>query len=128
MESLLSRFGKNLRTVRKEKGYSLERLSELSGLDYSYISSVERGLKNISLKSIEKLARGMSVPVEELLSEVRSVEGAKKGRKPRLTPGQKVETDELYKFRVDVLRIIRDADKPALLLAKKILRDVTGWK
>lgn len=67
MEDVLVRFGGQLRRVRTRKGISQERLAELAGLHRTYVSSVERGLRNISLLNIDKLARALSVPLTSLM-------------------------------------------------------------
>lgn len=58
---------KKLRVLRFLRGWSQERLAEISGLHRTYISSIERAERNISLDNIEKLANAFSVPVRELL-------------------------------------------------------------
>jgi transcriptional regulator with XRE-family HTH domain len=64
---VLERFGQQLRRVRTRKGVSQERLAELAGLHRTYVSSVERGLRNISLLNIEKLAKALEVPLTSLM-------------------------------------------------------------
>jgi transcriptional regulator with XRE-family HTH domain len=61
------RFGKRLREVRTRKGISQEKLAELAGLHRTYVSSVERGERNISLINIENLANALGVPMAELM-------------------------------------------------------------
>jgi len=62
------KFGTRLSLLRKEKkGWSQERLALESGLARSYISGVERGVRNISLKNICKLAATLEVNPSELL-------------------------------------------------------------
>jgi transcriptional regulator with XRE-family HTH domain len=63
------RFGKRLREVRARKGISQERLAELAGLHRTYVSSVERGERNISLVNIESLAAALGVPMAELMPD-----------------------------------------------------------
>jgi len=61
-------FGKKLSELRKEKkGWSQEQLAYESGLARSYVSGVERGVRNISLKNICKLAETLEVSPAELL-------------------------------------------------------------
>jgi transcriptional regulator with XRE-family HTH domain len=67
VEDVLVRFGEQLRRVRTRQGISQERLAELAGLHRTYVSSVERGLRNISLLNIDKLADALGVPLATLM-------------------------------------------------------------
>ncbi len=49
---ILELFGKQLQSIRQAKGWSQEKLSFEASLDRTYISSVERGRRNISLINI----------------------------------------------------------------------------
>ena len=64
--SVKQKLGKNLKRIRNEKGITQEKLEELSGLDRGYISGVERGVRNPSIKNIEKLARALKISVSDL--------------------------------------------------------------
>jgi transcriptional regulator with XRE-family HTH domain len=61
------RFGNKLKEVRTKAGVSQEKLAELAGLHRTYVSTVERGLRNISLENIEKLAEALGVEIAELM-------------------------------------------------------------
>jgi transcriptional regulator with XRE-family HTH domain len=69
LPSVFQRFGKKLRTVREGVGISQEKLAELAGLHRTYVSSVERGYRNISILNIEKLAKALRVPMKELMPD-----------------------------------------------------------
>jgi transcriptional regulator with XRE-family HTH domain len=69
VENVMTRFGKRLRSVRERVGISQEKLAELAGLHRTYVSSVERGLRNISLENIEKLAEALDVRMAKLMPE-----------------------------------------------------------
>jgi transcriptional regulator with XRE-family HTH domain len=63
------RFGKRLREVREKAGISQEKLAELSTLHRTYVSSVERGKRNISIENIERLALALGVTMRELMPD-----------------------------------------------------------
>ncbi len=67
MSDIFLRFGKKLRLVRERKGLSQEKLAELAGLHRTYVSSVERGKRNISLLNIERLAHALGVSLAKLM-------------------------------------------------------------
>jgi len=60
-------FGEKLRNTRLELGYSQEELSFKTGLHRTYISSVERGKRNISLTNIKKLADALDLKMKDLM-------------------------------------------------------------
>lgn len=61
------RFGMRLRRLRRERGWSQERLAHIVGLDRSYVGGVERGERNVSLTNICLLARGLGISPAELM-------------------------------------------------------------
>lgn len=61
-------FGQRLRERRNSLGWSLERLAEHAGLHWTYVGSVERGERNVSLINIVKLANAVRVDPGELMS------------------------------------------------------------
>lgn len=59
-------FGNRVRKIRESKEMSQEKLAELAGLHRTYISSLERGLRSISLKNIQKISEALNVEIYEL--------------------------------------------------------------
>ena len=68
---ILVLFGEVIREIRKEKKLSQEALANKSGLHRTYIGMVERGEKNISLKNISKLSKGLQVPIPEIFKRLK---------------------------------------------------------
>lgn len=60
-------FGTNVRRLRLEKGLSQEEFGFVAGIDRTYVSGVERGLRNPTLLLAEKFAQGLGVELDELL-------------------------------------------------------------
>jgi transcriptional regulator with XRE-family HTH domain len=63
-----SLFGLRLSEIRKNRGWSQERLAEKSGLARSYVGGVERGQRNIALLNICRLANALGLPPSALLA------------------------------------------------------------
>ena len=55
-----------IRELRKERNISQEQLASKSKIHRTYLSSVERGLKNISVENIEKIANALEVDIRDL--------------------------------------------------------------
>jgi len=60
-------FAANLRARRLELGLSQEALAERAGLDRTYVSSCERGLRNVTLTSLAQLGGALGVEARDLL-------------------------------------------------------------
>lgn len=60
------RFGERVREIRKQKKLSQEGLALACALDRTYVGSVERGERNISLINIHKIAKALGVNTKEL--------------------------------------------------------------
>jgi len=61
------RFGNHLKQLRSNNNLTQESLAELSNIDRSYISDIERGVKNISLEKLEQLSKAFNLELWELL-------------------------------------------------------------
>jgi transcriptional regulator with XRE-family HTH domain len=63
----------NLRRLRSKRGLSQEALADKAGIHRTYIGSVERAERNVSIDNICRVAWALGVDVRELLSPVSSV-------------------------------------------------------
>lgn len=63
---ILKDFGLHLKQIRTTRNLSQEKLAHIADLDRTYISGVERGIRNISLINIVRLAEALKVPPSEL--------------------------------------------------------------
>jgi transcriptional regulator with XRE-family HTH domain len=66
-KKILIEFGKRVKELRLEKGYTQERFADICGLHKNYIGMVERGERNPSLINIEIIAEGFGISISELL-------------------------------------------------------------
>lgn len=71
-EEIQVAFGGRVRELRLARELSIEELADRSTLDASYVGQVERGTRNLSLFNVWRLASGLSVRAEELMSALPS--------------------------------------------------------
>ena len=81
-EKLLKAFGLAVRQAREQKGLSQDLLAELAGLHRTYIGSVERGERNLSLRNISGIGTALGVPGSKLLERAEVLLG-------KVTPRQR---------------------------------------
>lgn len=66
-DEILNSFGKKLQKLRTDRNLSQEKLAEIGGFDRTYISLLERGVRNPSLVNIFRLAKALNVSPDKLL-------------------------------------------------------------
>ena len=64
------RFGRAIRRIREEQEINQEEAAERCGLHRTYYSGIERGVRNVSLLNIGKVAKGLKVNLPELFSRL----------------------------------------------------------
>jgi transcriptional regulator with XRE-family HTH domain len=67
---ITERFGQRVRALRKARGLSQKDFAELCNLDRTYISGIERGLRNVALRNIEAMADALGLPLSELFKDL----------------------------------------------------------
>ncbi|MCC7420490.1 MAG: helix-turn-helix transcriptional regulator [Planctomycetaceae bacterium] len=63
------RFGQRLRALRTEQNISQEKLGEMAGLHRTFVSMVERGERNVTLATVEKLAKALGRRMADLMPD-----------------------------------------------------------
>jgi len=66
-DDILKKFGQKVKKLREEKGWTQEELAKKCGLHRTYIGSIERSERNVSLINIEKIAKALGVNTKQLL-------------------------------------------------------------
>ena len=66
-ETLLKKFGKNVKIERIKKDLTQEQLAEIMGVSQKYVASIERGKENMFLGKILDLSKSLNVDIETLL-------------------------------------------------------------
>ena len=69
-QKMLIQFGAKVRALRQFKGLSQEAFAAQCGLDRTYISGIERGVRNVSLLNIKVLAEALHISISELVREL----------------------------------------------------------
>jgi transcriptional regulator with XRE-family HTH domain len=67
MSDISSKFGKKVKEIRLKNKMSQGDLAKILGVHPTYISGIERGVRNMALKNIERLAKSLRVKASELL-------------------------------------------------------------
>ena len=70
MSDIAKVLGQRIRNYRTDKGLSQEKLAELSGSHHTYIGQIERGEKNATIESIEKIAAALNISLSKLFEEL----------------------------------------------------------
>ena len=65
-------FAANMRRIRLQKALTQEKIAEFAELHPNYISSVERGERNISIRNIDRIAGALGVEMLDLVAEAKS--------------------------------------------------------
>jgi transcriptional regulator with XRE-family HTH domain len=68
--SALKRFGDNVRTARKARGWTQEELAHRTKLAVPQVSRIERGVREIRLGTLVKLLKALEASADELLTGV----------------------------------------------------------
>jgi len=64
------RFGRAVRRIREEQGINQEEAAERCGLHRTYYSGIERGVRNVSLVNIERVAKGLRISLPKLFDRI----------------------------------------------------------
>ena len=63
--NIKQKFGIKVKELRLKAGLSQEKLAHLADLDRTYITSIEKGERNVSVTVIEKLAKGLGISIKD---------------------------------------------------------------
>ncbi len=61
--------GQNVRKIRKRRGFSQEELADMCGLHRTYIGGIERGERNLTVNTLQTLAKALDIPPGLLVSK-----------------------------------------------------------
>ncbi|MCG8377929.1 MAG: helix-turn-helix domain-containing protein [Proteobacteria bacterium] len=67
---ILTRFGRRVRELRRERELSQEAFAGECGLDRTYLGGIERGERNVALRNIEVIAKTLGLSLSELMTGI----------------------------------------------------------
>ena len=67
--NIKQKFGLKIKELRKIRGLSQEKLANLAEIDRTYLPTIEKGVRNVSIEIIEKLANALEVKIKDLFDE-----------------------------------------------------------
>ena len=67
--NIKEKFGRKIKELRKEKNISQEKLANLAEIDRTYLPTIEKGERNVSIEVVEKLAKALGVRIKDLFDE-----------------------------------------------------------
>ncbi len=112
MEPLSYKIGVRIRELRKAEGLSRESLAELAEMHPNHLGAIERGECNMSLQSLDKIAKALRIALPELVT----------------LPKGKVSTTEKDRLISQIIGFVRDKDVTSLKLIAKVAQDVSAWR
>jgi CheY-like chemotaxis protein/DNA-binding XRE family transcriptional regulator len=113
---LMKAFGKAVRFYRNKLGFSQESLADRAQLDRSYMSQIERGIKNATLNSIWRISQALEVKASDLLALTEPLEAAGEATTaPRRQVGQPQKSGGTI--------LVVDDDQDICMAVEGILRD-----
>jgi len=71
-DPILIAFGQSVRKHRDAKGFSQEVLAEKADLDRTYISDIERGMRNPGIKNVVRIAKALGISLSQLTNGIRA--------------------------------------------------------
>ena len=74
MSEIAKIIGQRIRNYRTQKGFSQEKLAELSGCHPTYIGQLERGEKNATLESVERISSALDIPLSTLFEKIEGLD------------------------------------------------------
>lgn len=107
--NILKALGDRIRILRTKKGLSQQKLAELSDLSYKYLGEVERAQQNPTIQTLQKIADGLEISLNELVQ----IEDHNLSRK-------EIEL-EIQRVTKQALSSMPDEDLPSLLTLLRLL-------
>ena len=112
MSDIAKVLGKRIRNYRTEQGLSQEKLAEFSGCHPTYIGQIERGEKNATIESIEKISASLNVSLSKLFEKLGAQDGEVRNIPLEcyefLSAKTKKEQEQIYRILLEIDKYKRD--------------------
>jgi predicted transcriptional regulator len=69
MKKIPRTFGVQLKSIREQEGFSQEDLARLTGMDRTFISLMERGLRQPTLTTLSKISVALEIPLSKIITQ-----------------------------------------------------------
>ena len=106
MSDISKVLGQRIRNYRTAKGLSQEELAELCGCHPTYVGQIERGEKNATIESIEKISKALNVSLSKLFEKLGARDDAVRNLPLEcydlLASKSKAEQESLYRILTDI--------------------------
>ena len=106
MSDIAKILGQRIRNYRAAKGFSQEKLAELSGCHHTYVGQIERGEKNATIESIARISSALNVSLEKLFEKLGADDSSAAGVPLRcyelLASKTEAEQERLYRILLEI--------------------------
>lgn len=108
MSAITKIVGQRIRNYRTHAGLSQEKLAELSGCHPTYIGQVERGEKNATLETIEKITIALGITLEKLFERIGDCQAGEDSRNipldcyEYLSTKSNAEQEQIYRIIIEL--------------------------
>lgn len=110
MSDIAKIIGERVRNHRNKLGFSQEELAGKAELHNTYIGQLERGEKNATLESIEKVAKALKLPLENLFEKI------------------VISDDNLNQTSLEIYQIVSSLKSEEQKIIQKIIKDIVKYK
>lgn len=107
MSDLKKLVGQRLREYRTAKGYSIEELAHIADMNAVHLASLERGEKNITLSTLEKVTKALDVPLSDVFTVESHVPASSHPNADKAASLMKKMSEEEQEFIIQTIQFIR---------------------
>ena len=108
MSELREMIGTRIRAIRNAKGLTQQKLADIAGLDYRYIGALERGERNFSIDTLEKVLLALDISISELTLLDKNIENENETTRVKAIDAFIVATEKLNKEQLTTITEINE--------------------